>query len=102
MSPPDCNITSTSSPTASSLYVKWSTFPGATSYNLELRPVNSTTIAPITVPPLASTTLEKLVQGLKPGQIYQVIFKVYVFSYMTCINSQIAQTSKYCIHASLQ
>ncbi|XP_056336881.1 uncharacterized protein fndc7rs1 [Danio aesculapii] len=88
----DCNITSTSSPTASSLYVKWSTFPGATNYNLELRPVNSSIVAPISVPPLASTTVEKLVQGLRPGQIYQVIFKVYVFSYMTCINSQIAQT----------
>nr|XP_009297086.3 uncharacterized protein fndc7rs1 [Danio rerio] len=88
----DCNITSTSSPTASSLYVKWSTFPGATSYNLELRPVNSSIVAPISVPPLASTTVEKLVQGLRPGQIYQVIFRVYVFSYMICINSQIAQT----------
>ncbi|XP_056116347.1 uncharacterized protein fndc7rs1 isoform X2 [Rhinichthys klamathensis goyatoka] len=87
-----CDITSISSPTASSLLVKWSTFPGATNYVLDVRAVNSSNTAPVSIPPLASSTLEKLVQGLRPGQIYQVTFKVFLLSYVTCISSQMAQT----------
>ncbi|TRY81822.1 hypothetical protein DNTS_000528, partial [Danionella cerebrum] len=89
----DCDqITSISSPTASSLLIKWSSFPGATSYFLDVRAVNSTNSAPVGIPPLSSTTLEKLVQGLKPGTFYLVTLKVFVFSYMTCLGSQTSQT----------
>ncbi|XDV27993.1 hypothetical protein PO909_031421, partial [Leuciscus waleckii] len=87
-----CDITSISSPTASSLLVKWTNFPGATNYVLDVRAVNSSNTAPVSIPPLASSTLEKLVQGLRPGQIYQVTFKVFLLSYVTCISSQIGQT----------
>lgn len=93
LSPPGCNITSVSSPTASSLLVKWNYFTGATNYILDVRAVNANNTAPITIT-LPVSTVERLVQGLRPGQIYLVTFKVFVLNYVTCINSQTAQTSK--------
>ncbi|XP_073671225.1 uncharacterized protein [Paramisgurnus dabryanus] len=87
----DCLITSITSPAASSLLVKWNSFPGATSYLLDARVVNSTSIAPVLVQ-LSSSNTEKVVQGLRPGQNYQVTLKVYQFYYVICINSQIGQT----------
>uniref|UniRef100_A0A9J8D0Q5 Fibronectin type III domain-containing protein 7 n=1 Tax=Cyprinus carpio carpio TaxID=630221 RepID=A0A9J8D0Q5_CYPCA len=87
----NCNITSILSPTASSLLVKWNTFPGASSYTLDVRAVNSNITAPITIT-LAASIAERLVQGLRPGQIYLVTFRVFVLNHMSCINSMTAQT----------
>lgn len=98
--PPDCNITSILSPTASSLLVKWNTFPGASSYTLDVRAVNSNITAPITIT-LAASIAERLVQGLRPGQIYLVTFRVFVLNHMSCINSMTAQTSKLLTHTYL-
>ncbi|KAL1280893.1 hypothetical protein QQF64_015493, partial [Cirrhinus molitorella] len=88
----DCEITSISSPTASSLLIKWSKFTGATSYVLDVRTVNlNLNTAPVTLT-LAGSTLEKLVQGLRPGLIYQVTLKVFLLNNVVCINSTTAQT----------
>ncbi len=100
MFPPDCNITSISSFTASSLLVKWNKFTGATNYILDVRSVNATNTAPVTIT-LTASTVERLVQGLRPGNIYHVTFKVFVLNYVTCINSQTAQTSKFLTHTYL-
>ncbi|KAI7809537.1 hypothetical protein IRJ41_010869 [Triplophysa rosa] len=87
----DCNITSITSTAASSLLVKWNSFPSATSYLLDVRVVNSTTIAPVLVQ-LASSYTEKLVQGLRPGHNHIVTLKVFQFYYVMCINSLTAFT----------
>ncbi|XP_073727799.1 uncharacterized protein fndc7rs1 [Misgurnus anguillicaudatus] len=89
--PVDCPITSITSPAASSLLVKWSSFTGATSYLLDARVVNSTSIAPVLVQ-ISSSNTERVVQGLRPGQNYQVTLKVYQFYYVICISSQTGQT----------
>ncbi|XP_036412775.1 fibronectin type III domain-containing protein 7-like [Colossoma macropomum] len=87
----NCDITSITSPSASNLYIKWTSFPGATNYFMDLRVVNSTTVTPVVLQFTASTT-EKLVQGLRPGSLYQVTLKVYQFYYVMCISSTLAQT----------
>nr|XP_055057047.1 uncharacterized protein LOC129441425 [Misgurnus anguillicaudatus] len=89
--PVDCPITSITSPAASSLLVKWNSFTGATSYLLDARVVNSTSIAPVLVQ-ISSSNTERVVQGLRPGQNYQVTLKVYQFYYVICISSQTGQT----------
>ncbi|XP_067309533.1 uncharacterized protein fndc7rs1 [Pseudorasbora parva] len=89
---PSCDITSITSPSASSLLVKWNFHQGATNYVLDVKAVNSSNTSPVSIPALASSTVEKLIQGLRPGQIYQVTFKVFVLNIVTCISSQMAQT----------
>ncbi|KAI4885449.1 hypothetical protein NFI96_001413 [Prochilodus magdalenae] len=86
-----CNFTSITSPSASNLNISWPSFPGATTYSVELRVVNSTTVAPVVLQ-LSTATTEKLVQGLHPGSLYQVTLKVYQFSYLMCISSSLAYT----------
>lgn len=88
---PACPITSITSPSASTLNVKWSVYSGATNYFLDLRVVNSTTIAPVVVTLTASST-EKLVQGLRPGTTYDVTLKVFQFYYVMCTQVEIAMT----------
>lgn len=91
----ECNITSISSTAASSLLVKWNSFPSATSYFLNVSSVvNSTIIAPVFVQ-LPSSSTEKVVQGLRPGHSYIVTLKVFQFYYVMCINSQTALTGKF-------
>ncbi|XP_036072147.1 fibronectin type III domain-containing protein 7-like [Oryzias melastigma] len=75
-----CQIDSVTSPSASTLNVKWSSYPGATVYVLDLRVVNSTTIAPVMLMQTASST-ERLVQGLRPGTLYEVTLKAYQILY---------------------
>eukprot|EP00063_Salmo_salar_P021882 XP_013996717.1 PREDICTED: fibronectin type III domain-containing protein 7-like [Salmo salar] len=86
-----CSITSITSPSASTLDVKWNSYPGATNYFLDLRVVNSISIAPVVVTlPVSST--QRLIQGLRPGSVYQVQLKVFQFYYVMCTNTQIATT----------
>ncbi|KAK1790977.1 hypothetical protein P4O66_014811, partial [Electrophorus voltai] len=73
------------------LYIRWTSFPGATNYILDLRVINSTTVTPIVLD-LTATTTEKLVQGLRSGTLYQVTLKVYQFYYVMCISSEVALT----------
>ncbi|XP_049332485.1 G surface protein, allelic form 156-like isoform X4 [Astyanax mexicanus] len=87
----NCDITSITSPSASNLYIKWTSFPGATNYALDLRVVNNPAISPVTLD-LTATTTERLVQGLRPGSQYQVTFKVYQFYYVLCISYKLALT----------
>ncbi|XP_072525550.1 uncharacterized protein [Salminus brasiliensis] len=87
----NCDITSITSPSASNLNIKWTSFPGATNYFMDLRVVNSSSVTPVVLEFTASTT-EKLVQGLRPGSLYQVTLKVYQFYYVMCISSRIALT----------
>lgn len=89
-----CNITSITSPAASTLLVKWNKYNGATNYFLDLRVINATDIAPVVVT-LPATSTEKLVQGLRPGTLYSVTVKVFQFYYVMCLKSQVAKTGKY-------
>lgn len=88
-----CNITSVASPSGSTLNVVWSTYTGASVYLLDLRDVNSTTISPVVVVQSAPTT-QALVQGLRPGRVYQVTLKVLQFYTVVCTYVRTATTGK--------
>ncbi|KAG2461557.1 FNDC7 protein, partial [Polypterus senegalus] len=67
-------ITSITSPAAAQLNVKWTAYPGATYYFLDLRVLNSNTIAPVAIM-VPGTAITKLVQGLRAGSDYNVTVK---------------------------
>ncbi|XP_017277744.1 serine-rich adhesin for platelets-like [Kryptolebias marmoratus] len=75
-----CTILTLKSPSASTLNVEWSSYPGAFVYLLDLRVVNSTSVPPVIL--MQSTTpTQKLVQGLRSGQLYQVTVKAFEILY---------------------
>ncbi|XP_033507400.2 uncharacterized protein LOC117272533 [Epinephelus lanceolatus] len=86
-----CNILSVTSPSASTLNVVWSTYTGASVYLLDLRVVNSTSIAPVVVTQSAPST-QRLIQGLRPGHVYEVTLKVFVFYTIMCRDVEITMT----------
>uniref|UniRef100_A0AAV2JWT6 Fibronectin type-III domain-containing protein n=1 Tax=Knipowitschia caucasica TaxID=637954 RepID=A0AAV2JWT6_KNICA len=73
-----CTIQSATSPTASSLIVKWNPVSGATTYRLELRVINSTNIAAV-IATVNSPSTQKQVYGLRPGNPYEVTLKALSF-----------------------
>lgn len=89
----ECHITSVTSPSASALNVKWTSFTDATNYFLDLRIVNDTSVAPVVVTLPASST-QRLVQGLRPGRFYDITLKVFKFYYVVCTNSKQSYTGK--------
>lgn len=84
---------SVASPSASTLNVAWSSYSGATKYLLDLRVVNSTSVAPVVVMQSAPST-QRLVQGLRPGHNYQVTLKVFEFYDNVCTAVKTAITGK--------
>lgn len=88
-----CNIVSVTSPSASTLNVVWSSYSGASVYLLDLRVVNSTSIAPVVVMQSAPST-QRLIQGLRPGHVYQVTMKVFQFYTVVCTDVELAITGK--------
>lgn len=64
---------------------------------LDLRVVNSTSIAPVVVMQVAPRT-QRLIQGLRPGHEYQVTLKVFQFTSVVCTITEQAITGK-CIVA---
>lgn len=89
-----CNIVSVTSPSASTLNVVWSSYSGATVYLLDLRVVNSTSVAPVVVMPTAPST-QRLIQGLRPGHLYQVTMKVFQFTTVLCTDVELAVTGNH-------
>ncbi|XP_008292889.1 uncharacterized protein fndc7b [Stegastes partitus] len=92
-----CKILSATSSSASSIYVEWEKYPGATSYLLDLRKKNSSGSAPVVVTVSGDKT-SKDVQGLKQGTEYSVTLKVFLFYFVECVNS----TSAYTVTATTQ
>ncbi|KAM9719839.1 uncharacterized protein fndc7rs1 [Menidia menidia] len=87
-----CTILSVTSPSASTLNIQWSDYPGASVYVLDLRVVNSTSIAPLMLMQSAPST-QRLVQGLRPGHVYQVTLKAFEILYTPlCTVTEIATT----------
>lgn len=84
---------SVTSPSASTLNVVWSSYSGATVYLLDLRVVNSTSIAPVVVMQTAPST-QRLIQGLRPGHVYKVTMKVFQFNTVVCTDVELAMTGK--------
>lgn len=84
---------SVTSPSASTLNVVWSSYSGASVYLLDLRVVNSTNIAPVVVMQSAPST-QRLIQGLRPGHVYQVTMKVFQFYTVVCTDGEQAITGK--------
>lgn len=84
---------SVASPSASALNVTWSPFSGASVYYLDLREVNNTLSTPVVVAQSASSK-QALVQGLRPGRVYQVTLKALQFYTAVCSDSKIAMTGK--------
>ncbi|MEQ2241861.1 hypothetical protein ILYODFUR_029758, partial [Ilyodon furcidens] len=74
-----CNIVSVTSPSASTLNVIWSSYDGSSFYVLDLRVVNSTDIAPVM---LTVSSTQRLVQGLRAGQVYQLTLSAYGMLYV--------------------
>ncbi|KAL1022755.1 hypothetical protein UPYG_G00031900 [Umbra pygmaea] len=86
-----CNITSITSPSASSLLVKWNTNVKATAYLLDLRIINSTDTAPVVIT-LSGTITERLVQGLRPGTTYSVTVKLFMYYYVIGDDTELGTT----------
>lgn len=82
---------SVESSSASTLNVKWSSYTGATVYLLDLRVVNSTTIAPVVVMTTAPST-QRLIQGLQPGQHYLITMKVFQYTTIVCTDDKETMT----------
>lgn len=89
-----------SSPSASTLNVKWSSYSGASVYLLDLRVLNSTNIAPVVVMQVAPST-QRLIQGLRPGHVYQVTLKVFQFTSVVCTTMEEAITGNHSVVASV-
>ncbi|PWA21255.1 hypothetical protein CCH79_00009504 [Gambusia affinis] len=81
-----CKILSVRSTSATSIFVKWESFPGATSYMLDTRRRNSTDMAPIVLVSGAQVT-ERNILGLSPGTEYNVTLKVINFLSVSCVTS---------------
>lgn len=91
----ECDIIkSISSPSASSLLVRWTSYTGATNYILDLRVVNMSSVAPVVVTVSASTT-QKQVFGLSPGTLYNVVVKVFRFYSVECLDTGIGKTGQW-------
>ncbi|XP_018532382.1 mucin-4 isoform X2 [Lates calcarifer] len=86
-----CNIVSVTSPSASTLDVVWNSYAGASVYLLDLRVVNSTNIAPVVVM-LSVPITHRVVQGLRPGHVYQVTLKVFQYLTVVCTDVEISMT----------
>ncbi|XP_047445276.1 mucin-4-like [Mugil cephalus] len=86
-----CSIVSVTSPSASTLKVVWSGYSGATNYVLDFRVVNSTSIAPVVVMQGSEST-QRLIQGLRPGHVYQVTLKVFNYFAVVCTDTQVTIT----------
>ncbi|CAJ1072098.1 unnamed protein product%2C partial [Xyrichtys novacula] len=86
-----CDITSVTSPSASTLQLHWSSYPGASVYLLNLKVVNSTSIAPVVVTQSAPIT-QRLIQGLRPGHVYEVTLKVLEYYSVRCTDAVITMT----------
>ncbi|XP_044075214.1 uncharacterized protein LOC122886733 [Siniperca chuatsi] len=86
-----CNIVSVTSPSASTLNVEWSSYAGTSVYLLNFRVVNSTNIAPVVVMQSAPST-QRLIQGLRPGHVYEVTLKVFQFYTVLCTDVKTAMT----------
>ncbi|KAM3604918.1 uncharacterized protein V6R79_017981 [Siganus canaliculatus] len=82
-----CNIVSVTSPSASTLNVVWSSYSGASVYLLDLRVVNTTSIAPVVVMQSAPST-QRRIQGLRPGHVYQVTLKVFQYYTVLCTDTE--------------
>ncbi|KAK0153692.1 Fibronectin type III domain-containing protein 7 [Merluccius polli] len=76
-----CNITSISSPSASTLNVAWGPYAGATVYLLTLKALDSSDTATVT---LKTSATQKVVQGLQPGSYYEVTLKPLYFNNELC------------------
>ncbi|XP_017573413.2 uncharacterized protein LOC108439482 [Pygocentrus nattereri] len=88
----ECSIiVSIKSTSASSLLVQWNSYPGATNYFLDLRMVNSSTVAPVVVT-LPAFSTQKEVFGMRPGALYTVVVKVFQFYRVTCMDTEMART----------
>lgn len=81
------------SPSASSLSVQWSAYTEASGYLLDLREVNSSNVASVVVAQYPPNT-QALVQGLKPGRVYQVTLKFLMFYTVVCQDVETAMTGK--------
>lgn len=82
------------SPSASTLNIKWSSFTAASLYVLDLRVVNSTNVAPLMLMQSVSST-QRLVQGLRAGHVYQVTLSAFDMLYSPlCTATQITMTGK--------
>lgn len=82
------------SPSASTLNVEWSSYPGASVYLLDLRVVNSTSVPPVIVM-LAAPTTQRVVQGLRSGQLYQVTVKAFEILYTPlCTATRMSMTGE--------
>lgn len=90
---------SVTSPSASTLNVVWSAYDGASVYMLDLRVVNSTTVAPVVVMQTAPST-QRLVQGLRPGHRYELTLKVFEFHTVVCTDVQLTVTGTCCVLGS--
>ncbi|XP_028283267.1 fibronectin type III domain-containing protein 7-like [Parambassis ranga] len=75
----------------STLDLTWTSYNGASHYVLDLRVVNSTTIAPVVVMQSPPST-QRLIQGLRPGHVYQVTLKVFEYVTVVCTDTEIAIT----------
>lgn len=84
---------SVTSPSASTLDVVWSSTTDATSYILDLSVVNSTTVAPVVLMPTRFET-HRLVQGLRPGHIYEVTLKALQYYTVLCTDAVETITGK--------
>ncbi|XP_067331701.1 fibronectin-like [Channa argus] len=74
----ECTILSVTSPSASTLNVVWTSYQDASVYLLDFRDENATSTAPVVAVQYAPST-QALVQGLRPGHVYQVTLKVLQF-----------------------
>lgn len=88
-----CHIQSATSPSASTLDVVWDPYTGATLYYLELRVINSTSIAAVTTKQNPPNT-EIQVQGLRPGLHYEITLKVFNFLSVVSTCKYTAMTGK--------
>nr|XP_015211037.1 PREDICTED: uncharacterized protein LOC102685057 [Lepisosteus oculatus] len=87
----DFRIVEITSPSASQLNVKWTLCRGATNYLLDIRIDNVFNVAPVVVMLPASTTT-KLVEGVRPGTLYNVTVKAFQFYYIINSTSKLATT----------
>ncbi|XP_041125693.1 uncharacterized protein LOC121326478 isoform X3 [Polyodon spathula] len=83
-------ITEISSPSATELQVKWTPTSGV-NYFLDLRVVNSTSIAPIVLF-LPESPTERLVGGLRPATVYNVTVKSSILFYVVESTWKLATT----------
>ncbi|XP_054888996.1 serine-rich adhesin for platelets-like [Poeciliopsis prolifica] len=88
----ECSIVSVTSPSASTLNIKWNSSARDSLYVLDLRVMNSTSVAPLMLMQSASST-QRLVQGLRAGHVYQVTLSAFDEAYvLVCTASTTTMT----------